>query len=106
MEQKKSQAFVQCQLRSGSYLWMGYSTPSTGYSKVMIGFLYGKHKETKGMKYGNLHEAEAPNNYHQKLLIPHPLSLVNKTGAHIDTKDRWLSALPDGRVNLGDDSSG
>ena len=87
---------------------MGYPTPSTGYSKVMIRLLYGKHKETKGMRYGNLHEAEARNNYHQKLLILYPLSSVNKTSTHnhIDTKDCWLSASPDGRVNLGDDSSG
>ena len=80
-----------------------------GYECIMIRvtrIYYGKHKETKGMRYGNLHEAEACNNYHQKLLIPHPLSSVSKTGTHIDTKDRWLSALPDGRVNLGDDSSG
>ena len=71
---------------------------TTGFSKLTTKLLYGKYRETKGIRYVNLHEAEARTDYLQRLLVSSPLSSVSITGIHVDTKDCWLGASPDGLV--------
>ena len=71
---------------------------TTGFSKLTTRLLYGKYRETKGIRYDNLHEAEARTDYLKRLLVSSPLSSVSITGIHVDTKDCWLGASPDGLV--------
>ena len=71
---------------------------TTGFRKLTTRLLYGKYRETKGIRYDNLHEAEARTDYLKRLLLSSPLSSVSITGIHVDTKDCWIGASPDGLV--------
>ena len=71
---------------------------STGFTKLTTRLLYGKYRETKGMRYGNCHDAQS--DYLKKIQVSSPLSSVSTTGIHIyiDTKECWPGASPDGIV--------
>ena len=50
------------------------------------------------MRYGNCHGSKARSDYLKKIRVSSPLSSVSTTGIHIDTKECWLGASPDGIV--------
>ena len=54
------------------------------YAPLTIRLLYKKCRSTPTMRYGNIHEAEAREQYAQKLKESDPRALVTTTGLHVD----------------------